>query len=162
MVEVHSSAEKWLLIEVGSSAVNSISKSHWWFQIVKSPRMMMMMMAHNQSYFFRVLFHHWGEKSLKWFKPEIGSYVRCSNSSRMIFKHWRDIDQLLLSLIFFVLLPLLPKLEDQLPDFNMNGFESEVATERWKWTFTQRPSRRCHILVSSDWWVWGWPFLQKH
>ena len=63
-----------------------------------------------------------------------------------------------LSLILFNLLLLL---EDQLVFFNMNGLESEVALERWKWTLTHRPSRLCHILVSSDWWVWGWPFLEK-
>ena len=57
---------------------------------------------------------------------------------------------------------LLPSflLEDQLFVFKMNGFESAVAIERWKWTLTQRPSRRCHILVSSDWCVWGWPLLK--
>ena len=31
----------------------------------------------------------------------------------------------------------------------------------WKWTFTHRPSRRCHIRVSSDCSVWGMPFLKR-
>jgi len=43
----------------------------------------------------------------------------------------------------------------------MDKGESPDSVDWWKCILIHLPLRRCHIRVSSDWWVWGRPCLKR-